>query len=85
MNRSSFIQTLRTDWHPMRIIYIVLAIAILAQAWQIKDWAFSLLGVWFLYQGMFNAGCCGAGRSFTSGAGGKTPKTLEDTDFTEIN
>ena len=82
---NSITQTLRYNWHPMRVVYLLLAAAILAQAWEVKDWTIGLLGGLFLYQSVFNAGCCGATiNSFDSGKTAPDQRSIRDTDYTEI-
>jgi hypothetical protein len=81
---ANFAQTLRYNWHLMRIIYLIIAIALLYQAWQTRDWAFGAVGALFLYQSVFNAGCCGAGQSKDTSIKSSAHTTLEDTDYTEI-
>jgi hypothetical protein len=84
MNRLA--QTLLHNWHIVRIIYLIISLMLLAQAWQTREWAFGLVGGLFLYQSLLNTGCCGM--SLGSGQNIKINETsersLHDTEYTEI-
>ena len=58
-------KTLTHNWHLMRILRVVLAIAILVQAWYAKDSTTAVFGVILLMMGLFNIGCCGANGCYT--------------------
>lgn len=77
-------ETLLYNWHPVRIIYMVLSVAILIQAWQSHEWAIGLVGGFFLYQGVFNTGCCGVSGGMRAARVDTDPQELQDTDYTEI-
>jgi hypothetical protein len=71
-------QILHYNWHPARIIFLVIACLLLAQAWQSKDMPFGLIGGLFLYQGIFNTGCCGMSGAFRSNKKASSQKSLEE-------
>lgn len=52
-------KTLTSNWHIMRIIRLILAIAIMVQAWYMKDTTTAVLGIVLLATAAFNVGCCG--------------------------
>ena len=80
---NAFAQTVFTNWHPMRVIYLVISGMLLAQAWQSHDWPFAIVGGLFLYQSIFNTGCCGMSGAFRAN-NIANQKSLEETDYTEI-
>ncbi len=55
-----------SDWNFMRVLRLVIGIAVMIQAVLTKDVFFGLAG--FLFTGMviFNLGCCGTGRCYTT-------------------
>ena len=74
------------NWHIVRVVYLIISLMLLVQAWQSKEWAFGLVGSLFLYQSLLNTGCCGM--SIVSGQNIKINETAErslhDTEYTEI-
>ncbi len=52
-------KALTSNWHIMRIIRLILAIAIMVQSWYMKDTTTAVLGVVLLATAVFNIGCCG--------------------------
>ncbi len=52
-------KVLTSNWHIMRIIRLILAIAIMVQSWYMKDTTTGVLGVVLLATAAFNIGCCG--------------------------
>lgn len=52
-------KALTSNWHIMRVIRLILAIAILIQSWFMKDTTTAVLGVVLLATAAFNIGCCG--------------------------
>lgn len=61
----SSLKTIGRNWHFIRILRVVLAIAILAQSWYAKDSTTAIVGVLLLLMGVFNIGCCGANGCYT--------------------
>lgn len=59
-------KTLTSNWHMMRIIRLILAIAIMVQSWYMKDTTTAILGVVLLATAAFNVGCCGPAGCSTS-------------------
>jgi hypothetical protein len=49
-----------------------------------KDLPFALVGGIFLYQSIFNTGCCGMSGAFRANAKEESQRSLQDTDYTEI-
>lgn len=76
-------KALTSNWHLMRIIRLILALAILIQSWYAKDTTTAILGVVLLATAAFNVGCCGP-------AGCTTPVTKtkstspKNTDYEEV-
>ena len=54
-----------SNWHFMRILRVVLAVAILIQSWYAKDSTTAAFGVLLLAMGVFDIGCCRAGSCYT--------------------
>lgn len=54
-----------SNWHFMRIVRVVLAVAILIQSWYAKDSTTAALGILLLTMGVFDIGCCGTGACYT--------------------
>ena len=79
---NGFTQTLFTNWHPIRVVYLIISVMLLVQAWQSRELPFAMVGGLFLYQSIFNIGCCGMSGAF--GANTINQKSLEETDYTEI-
>jgi hypothetical protein len=82
---NSLIQSLRAPWTLLRIIYLVIGAMLIAQAVQSRDIPFALVGGLFLYQSIFNTGCCGVGGAVNESSAKEGPQqSLQDTDYTEI-
>jgi hypothetical protein len=81
---NSFTQTLLHGWHPMRILYLLLGIVMMVQSVQGHDWPFALIGGLFLYQSIFNTGCCGMSGAYRLLAKESAQTSLDDTQYTEI-
>jgi len=52
-------QTLFTGWHFMRLFRLALGLFIAVQAIQTHDALSGFISAFFLYQAVFNVGCCG--------------------------
>ncbi len=50
----------RSAWNFTRVLRISLGSAVLIAAIMQGDWMPGLFGLLFLYQGVYNTGCCGA-------------------------
>lgn len=59
-------KVLTSNWHMMRIIRLILAIAIIVQSWYMRDTTTAVLGVVLLASAVFNVGCCGVSGCSTS-------------------
>ena len=81
---NDLIKTALTGWHPLRIVYLIIGILLMVQAAQSKDMPFALVGGLFLYQSIFNTGCCGMSGAFRANDKSASQTSLEDTDYTEI-
>lgn len=76
------IQSFRAPWHILRVIYLIIGFMLIAQAVQSRDIPFALVGGLFLYQSIFNTGCCGTGLQKPSKE--DVQRSLQDTEYTEI-
>ena len=81
---NSLIKTISSGWHPLRVVYLILGVMMMAQALQGRDIPFALIGGLFLYQSIFNTGCCGMSGGFWANDKESAQKKLEDTEYTEI-
>ena len=81
---TNLLLSLRTGWHPARFIYLLIGAMLMVQAVQSRDLPFALLGGLFLYQSVFNTGCCAMSGAFRAHDKAEASKRLEDTDYTEI-
>lgn len=52
-------QTIFSNWNFFRVVRLLAAIAIIIQAYLVKDVAFGVAGVVFGSMAIFNIGCCG--------------------------
>lgn len=50
----------RSAWNFTRVLRVSLGSAVLIAALLQRDWMPALFGLFFLYQGIYNVGCCGA-------------------------
>ncbi|HCS19663.1 MAG TPA: hypothetical protein DIW47_03720 [Bacteroidetes bacterium] len=50
----------RRAWNFTRVLRVSLGLAVLIAAIMQRDWMPGLFGLLFLYQGVYNVGCCGA-------------------------
>lgn len=62
---SSFIKTISSNWHFMRVLRVLLSLAILVQSWYAKDSTTAVIGLMLLVMGLFNIGCCGPAGCYT--------------------
>ncbi|HCL05000.1 MAG TPA: hypothetical protein DHW64_03105 [Chitinophagaceae bacterium] len=62
---SSFIKTIASNWHFMRVLRVVLSLAILVQSWYAKDGTTAVIGFMLLAMGLLNIGCCGPSGCYT--------------------
>ncbi len=81
---NSFTQSISSNWHPLRVVYLILGLMMMVQALQSRDIPFALIGGLFLYQSIFNTGCCGMSGAFRANDKESNQKTLRDTEYTEI-
>ncbi|MCU0437436.1 MAG: hypothetical protein MUC49_05930 [Raineya sp.] len=51
---------LLTGWSIRRVVYLVMGIMIMVQAWQAQQWILSVLGGYFATMGLFALGCAGS-------------------------
>lgn len=47
-------------WNFTRVLRVSLGLAVMIAAIIQRDWMPGLFGLFFLYQGVYNVGCCGA-------------------------
>lgn len=76
-------QSLSAPWHLLRIAYLIIGAMLIVQAVQTRDVTFALVGGIFLFQSVFNTGCCGVTKIFPDSPS-KVQHSLEETDYTEI-
>lgn len=76
-------KVLTSNWHIMRIIRLILALAIIAQSWYMKDSTTAVLGVILLGSAVFNIGCCGPAGCSTSFSSSKKPQE-KNTAYEEV-
>ncbi len=50
----------RRAWNFTRVLRVSLGLAVMIAAIIQRDWMPGLFGLFFLYQGVYNVGCCGA-------------------------
>lgn len=82
---NSVLQSIGTSWTPARVIYLIIGAMLAAQAVQAHNRTFGLVGGLFMFQSITNTGCCGAGFSGKKiGNNAAAPKTLEETEYTEV-
>ena len=46
-----------TNWHLMRFVRLAIALFLFSQAYELKDWIFVGIGLFFFVQVIFNIGC----------------------------
>lgn len=74
-------------WGLMRIIRLVLAVIVLAEAWRSNEVILGLLGVILLAQSVFNVACCGSSGcdiDHTQKKQGSLENSKEEVTFIEI-
>jgi len=76
---NTFKQRLLTNWHPMRMIKLVFGIWAGVQAIQVHEMFIGIFSVFFLYQAIFDAGCCGTQSCYAP----PVKKKADSTDVTE--
>lgn len=55
---TNFWLRLKTGWSLMRLVRFLLAIAMFVEAYRTHDWLYIPLGMFLLWQAVFNTGCC---------------------------
>ncbi len=70
-------KTILQNWHFMRVLRVVLAIAVLVQSWYAKDSTTAIIGIMLLALGIFNIGCCGPTGCYTTPSKKNTVSTKE--------
>ncbi len=73
---------LLTNWHLMRVLRIVIGVSFGIAALKGGDGFMALAASLFLFQGITNTGCCGAGSCATNYS--TKQQDIEDTEFEEI-
>lgn len=77
------LQTILTGWHPMRWLRLIIGTLIAIQAIQMHDPLAGLISAFFLYQAVFNAGCCGTSACAVSKSDSNS-SNIEEVEFEEI-
>lgn len=84
---STLWQRITTNWHFVRIFRTGIGLMMAIMAIQNKDWAIGLFGIFFLYQGVTDTGCCGSGACYnppTRSNINPGPEHVETVDYEEI-
>ena len=68
------IETLRNNWHFMRVLRLSLGLFIAYQAVKTQDAFSGLMAAFFLFQAISNTGCCGAQACSSASFNTKEPK-----------
>ncbi|MBL0884379.1 MAG: hypothetical protein IBJ16_13720 [Chitinophagaceae bacterium] len=76
-------KTLTSNWHIMRIIRLILALAVIVQSWYMKDTTTAVLGIILLASAVFNIGCCGPAGCSTSFSSSKKSQE-KNTAYEEV-
>lgn len=76
-------KTILQNWHFMRVLRVVLAIAVLVQSWYAKDSTTAIIGIMLLAMGIFNIGCCGPAGCYTA-PGKKNTVSSKEPVYEEI-
>ena len=77
-------ERLLTDWHPMRMLRTGAGLIAGVGAIQSADILLGAVGVFLLYQGLMNTGCCGAmGCDYTPKR--KQKQGIDEIEFEEIS
>ena len=71
-----------SNWNFMRVLRLVMGIAIIVQAFVVKEVALGLAGLLFTGMAIFNAGCCGTGVCYTPPS--KNVQPQKDIDHEEV-
>lgn len=75
-----------TPWHTMRWLRLAMGLYLLFVSYSRKEFALSLFGALFLYQALFDVGCCGAQGCAVPAGEKKAPvKRLENTEAENIS
>lgn len=56
-------KTILSDWHFIRWFRLIIGLIVLIEAFRTSSGWLGLMAALFLYQAVFNAGCCCAGNS----------------------
>lgn len=52
---------LLSGWHAMRLLRLGLSLLLIIHAFQSTEWSMLVFAAIFLFQAIFNVGCCGTG------------------------
>lgn len=70
--------TFLSNWHFMRWLRLIIGLIVLVEAFRASSGWLGLMAALFLYQAIFNAGCCCAGSSCSVPAERPDKKHLGD-------
>ena len=76
-------QLLFTDWHLMRWIRLALGLIFVVYSLRMQDSLSGFMAVLFLFQAVFNTGCCGS-RSCSMPQTGTNTVQSKEIEFEEI-
>lgn len=75
--------TLLSGWHFMRFLRLGMGIIFMIQAVQMQDKLIGVFALIFLYQAIFNKGCCGA-NACAKPTNTVPTEQIEDISFEEV-
>jgi hypothetical protein len=82
LDKKNMKQLLLTNWNFFRVFRLLVGVAIMIEAFTMKDVAFGAAGLAFSLMAMFNTSCCGMNSCNTPIK--KTASKIEDTTYEEI-
>jgi hypothetical protein len=77
-------KALTSNWHIMRIIRLILAIAIMVQSWYMKDTTTAVFSIVLLATAAFNIGCCGGPASCSTNFSASKKSSEKNTEYEEV-
>jgi len=76
---------LLSGWNVRRVIYLVMGIMILVQAWQESQWMLSVFGGYFAAMGLFALGCAGSNCAINTSQNARYSKNeIKTIEFEEV-
>ena len=81
---SPLLLSMRSGWHTVRIIYLIIGAMLLVQAIQSRELPLALVGAIFLFHSISNTGCCEMSGALKAHDKAEAQKSLEDTEHLEV-